>query len=123
MTENWEEEEWNTTPKEKRILARLNIEHNMIYPRKEKPQKPKIQSHSQFNYPGENFTKLNFYEASKGNSGPVGLGGIFRDTIGHTRWVYMDKGGLMTNNEAKMMVVYQGIKIAIRNGYRNLEIK
>lgn len=29
----------------------------------------------------------------------------------------------MTNNEAEMMVAYQGIKIAIRNGYRNLEIE
>jgi len=66
---------------------------------------------------------LNFDKASKGNPGPVGLGGIFRENTGHTRWVYTDKGGLMTNNEEEMMAIYQGFKIAIRNGYRNLEIE
>lgn len=29
----------------------------------------------------------------------------------------------MSNNETKFMAVYQGIKIAIRNGYRKLEIE
>lgn len=53
----------------------------------------------------------------------AGFGGIFRDTMGRTRWVYADKGGIMTNNEAEMTAIYQGIKIAIRKGYRNLEIE
>lgn len=100
LAENWEEEEWNANPKEKRILARLNIEYNMIYPRKERHQRAQTQSQAQFKYPGENFIKLNFDGASKGNPGLAGFGGIFRDSMGRTRWVYADKGGIMTNNEA-----------------------
>lgn len=100
LAETWEEEEWNTTQEEKRILDRLNIEFNMIYPRKEKVQKPKTQSSGHFKHPGENFIKLNFDGASKGNPGPAGLGDIFRDNTGRTRWVFVDKGGIMTNNEA-----------------------
>jgi len=29
----------------------------------------------------------------------------------------------MTNNEAELWAVHQGLRIAIRNGYRNLEIE
>jgi len=29
----------------------------------------------------------------------------------------------MTNNEAELMAVYQGLRIAVRNGYTNLEIE
>ena len=95
----------------------------MIYPQKERHQRSQIQSEAQFRYPGENFIKLNFDGASKGSPGLAGFGGIFRDNMGHTRWVYTDRGGIMTNNEAEMMAAYQGNKIAIRNGYRNLQIE
>jgi len=40
LAENWEEEEWKTNPEERRILAKLNIEYKMIYPRKERHQRP-----------------------------------------------------------------------------------
>lgn len=36
---------------------------------------------------------------------------------------YADHGGIMSNNEVELMVVYQGLIIAIRNGYNNMEIE
>jgi len=66
---------------------------------------------------------LNFDGASKGNPGPAGFGGIFRDSEKHTRWVYAEWGGEMINNEAELWAVYQGLRIAVRNGYMNLEIE
>lgn len=45
------------------------------------------------------------------------------DSQGRTRWVYVDRGGIMSNNEVELMVVYQGIRIAIRNGCTQVEIE
>lgn len=73
--------------------------------------------------PHDGFIKLNFDGASKGNPGPAGYGGAFRDSRGQTRWIYADKGGIISNNEVKFMAAYQGIRIAIRNGYMKLEIE
>lgn len=95
----------------------------MVYPLKERQQRSQTQSPVQFSYPGENFIKLNFDGASKGNPGSTGYGGIFRDSERHTRWVYADWGGIMTNNEAELIAVYQGLRIAVRNGYTKLEIE
>lgn len=39
------------------------------------------------------------------------------------RWIYAEWGGEMTNNEAELWAIHQGLRIAIRNGYRNLEIE
>jgi len=40
-----------------------------------------------------------------------------------TRWIFAEWGGEMTNNEAELWTVHQGLRITIRNGYRNLEIE
>jgi len=77
----------------------------------------------QFSTPTNGFIKLNFDGASKGNPGPTGIGGLFRDDQGRKRRVYVDNGGIMSNNETKLMVVCQGLKIAIRNGYNKLEVE
>jgi len=66
---------------------------------------------------------LNFDGASKGNPGPAGFGGVFRDNEKHTRWVYAEWGGEMTNNEEELWAVHQGLRIAVRNKYMNLEIE
>lgn len=81
------------------------------------------QSPTMFIRPQGGFIKLNFDGVSKGNPGLAGYGGIFRDSQGQTRWIYADRGGMITNNEAEFMAAYQGIKIAIRNGYRKVEIE
>lgn len=95
----------------------------MVYPLKERQQRSQTQSPEKFSYPGENFIKLNFDGASKGNPGLTSFGGIFRDSERRTRWVYADWGGIMTNNEVELMVVYQGLRIVVRNGYTNMEIE
>lgn len=76
-----------------------------------------------FTHPQEGFIKLNFDGASKGNLGPAGYEGIFKDSQDHTGWIYADGGGIMSNNEAEFMAAYQGIRVAIRNGYLKLEIE
>eukprot|EP00253_Pinus_taeda_P027544 PITA_27544 len=87
-----------------------------------RPQTQK-QSAYQFRYPSQPFIKLNFDGASKGNPGPAGFGGIFRDYKNQTRWVYAEGGGEMKKNEAELWAVCQGLRIAVRNGYMNLEIE
>eukprot|EP00253_Pinus_taeda_P010995 PITA_10995 len=123
LSETWEEEDWKMSQEEGRIVAKLNMEFSMIYPRKDKKRNPQAQSPNQFRYPGEHFIKLNFNGASKGNPGPAGLGGVFRDGKGKTRWVFVEWGGEMTKNEAELWAVHQGFRIAIRNRYMNLEIE
>ena len=108
---------------EGRILTKLNMEFGMVYPRKGTQQQNRIQSPENFRYPEKNFIKLNFDGASKGNLGPASFGGIFRDSEKHTRWVYEEWGGEMTNNEVELWAIYQGLRIAVRNGYRNMEIE
>eukprot|EP00253_Pinus_taeda_P002612 PITA_02612 len=123
LSETWQEEDWRMNQEEGGIASKLNMEFSMIYPRKENKNNPQAQSPKQFRYPGEHFIKLNFDRASKGNPGPAGLGGIFRDSKGKTRWVFAEWGGEMTNNEAELRAVHQGLRIAVRNNYMNLEIE
>ena len=99
------------------------MKYEMAHPRKESRQNKQAESPDQFNYPKENFIKLNFDGASKGNPGNDGFGGIFRDNEGNIRWIYTEWGGEMTNNEAELWAVHQGLRIAARNGYRNLELE
>lgn len=96
-------------------------------PRYDSPQlwkepKTRYNDNMHFSCPVAEFIKLNFDGASKGNSSPAGMGGLFRDDQGRTKWIYADNGGFMSNNEAKLMAVRQGLQIAIRNGYNYLEV-
>lgn len=101
-----EEEYGKMNEEERRIVSKLNMDFRMIYPRKENRIEPHIQSPNQFRYPGEHIIKMNFDGASKGNPGPTGLGGVFRDSKRKTRWVFAEWGGEMTNNEAELLAVY-----------------
>lgn len=123
LSETWDQEDWKTSEEENHILRKLNLEPEMVFPNHKKTQVIKNQSPVVFTCPQEGFIKLNFDRASKGNLGPSGYGGIFRDSQGQTRWIYADRGGLMSNNESEFMAVYQGIRIAIRNGYMKLDIE
>eukprot|EP00253_Pinus_taeda_P031603 PITA_31603 len=123
LAEDWNEEEWKKNQEEGQILVNLNMKYEMVYPRKEMRQNKQAQSPEQFNYPKENFIKLNFDGASKGNPGNAAFGGIFRDSEQNIRWIYAEWGGEMTNNEAELWAVHQGLRIAARNNYRNLEIE
>lgn len=53
-----------------------------------------------FSWSSTGFIKLNFDGASKGNPGLAGMGGLFRDDHGKTKWINADNSGFMNNNEA-----------------------
>eukprot|EP00253_Pinus_taeda_P015705 PITA_15705 len=124
LAENWVDEDWKTKEAEIEILKKLNVEQGMIFHQASKQNfQLANQSRSVFRKPLEGFIKLNCDRAAKGNPGPAGFGGIFRNGEGFTEWIYTERGGTMTNNEEEFMAVYQGLKIARRNGYRKLEIE
>eukprot|EP00253_Pinus_taeda_P008502 PITA_08502 len=124
LAENWADKDWKTTDAETEILKKINVEQGMIYQQVSKQNRQLAnQSRSVFRKPPEGFIKLNCDGTAKGDPGPAGFGGIFRNEDGATEWIYAEHGGTMTNNEAEFMAVYQGLKIARRNGYRKLEIE
>lgn len=124
LAEAWEQEDQKTTPEEGQILTSLNLKQSMVYPQKQKNnQSNHIQSQNKLKFPHEDFIKLNFVGASKGNLGLAGFRGISKDIQGQTKWVYANSGGIMSNNEVELMTHYEGIRIAIPNGYAKLEIE
>ena len=94
----------------------------MVHHKQTSRHEMRIQSPDKFSYPRGNFIKLNFDGDSKGNPGEAGFGSIFRDSNNQVRWIFADWGGEMTNNEAEFWALHQGLRIAVRNGYTNLEI-
>ena len=85
LAEVWTEENWKTSEEEAEILRRLNLEQGMVFQQKKKQQQPiAAQSLAVFRRPQEGFIKLNFDRATKGNPGPTGYGGIFRNSQGDT---------------------------------------
>lgn len=100
LAENWADEDWKTTEAEIEILKKLNVEQGLIYHQKSKQNHQTAnQSGAVYRKPPEVFIKLNFDGAAKGNPGPAGFGGIFRNGEGVTDWIYDEHGGTMTNNE------------------------
>lgn len=53
--------------------------------------------------------KINYDEASKGNPGQVGEGGIFQDSKGLVWKIYAMDLGFTMNNEAELMEVKPGL--------------
>eukprot|EP00253_Pinus_taeda_P015299 PITA_15299 len=123
LVERWVAEDWKADSGEDHILKSLNLTYEMVHNRQAARNTTSNQSQDRFEYPKGNFVKLNFDGASKGNPGNTGFGGIFRDSQQNTRWIFADWGGEMTNNEAKLWAVHQGLQIVIHNGYRNLVIE
>jgi len=122
LVDKWESDDWKTNSEEQEILNKLNLKLEMVHFKCSAHHDMRIQSPDKFRYPRDHFGKLNFDGASKGNPGEAGFGGIFRDNNNQVRWIFADWGGQMTNNEAKFWALHQGLRIAIRNGYTNLEI-
>ena len=56
--------------------------------------------------------KLNFDGASKGNPGPAGFGGIFRNSQGDIQAIYYGSIGWDTNNSAELEGLWQGLNLA-----------
>lgn len=123
LGEDWCAEDWKTDFTGNNILKKLNLSYEMTRQNQSNRQSKGNQASEKFKYPKPNFIKLNFDGASKGNPGQAGFGGIFRDSKKNTRWIYAEGGGEMTNNEAELWAIHEGLSIAIRNGYTNMEIE
>lgn len=123
LAHTWNVKDWEMTPEEDQILRRLNMHQGMVAPQMWKEPMTGYIGTKNFSRPMARFIKLNFDGASKGNPGPAGIGGLFRNDQGRTTWIYSDNGGIMRNNEAEYMAVNQGLKIEIKNIYNNLEVE
>eukprot|EP00253_Pinus_taeda_P013029 PITA_13029 len=122
LADKWDGEDWKANPMEGEMLNRLNLKFEMVFHKQNSPHTMRNNSADKFYYPKDDFIKLNFDGASKGNPGDAGFGGIFRDSNNQVRWIFAEWGGEMTNNEAEFWALHQGLQIAVRNGYSNLEI-
>eukprot|EP00253_Pinus_taeda_P033781 PITA_33781 len=122
LADKWVGEDWKANPMEEEILNKLNLKYEMVFHKQNPNHEMRSNSPDKFCYPKENFIKLNFDGASKGNPSEAGFGGIFRDNSNQVRWIFAEWGGEMTNNEAEFWALHQGLRIAVRNGYSNLEI-
>jgi len=123
LSEKWNEVDWEVTKEEEWIMRRLNLNQGMIAPQLWKERKIRYNDNMNFSWPTSRFIKLNFDGASKGNPGPAGMGDLFRDDQGRMKWIYANNDGFMRNNKAELMAVRQGLQIAIRNSYNNLEVE
>ena len=54
---------------------------------------------------------MNFDGASKGNPGPAGFGGIFRNSQGDALAIYYGSIGWDTNNSAELEGLWQGLNL------------
>ena len=66
------------------------------------------------------FIKLNFDGASKGNPGPAGGEGVFRNSQGEILHIYTINLGHSTNNSAELNAMVKGLNIAIYKGFEKL---
>ena len=55
--------------------------------------------------------KLNFDGSSKGNTGPMGFGGVCHDSMGSILSVFYGSFGTDSNNAAKIEWILQGVRI------------
>eukprot|EP00253_Pinus_taeda_P020218 PITA_20218 len=73
--------------------------------------------------PAPNSFKLKFDGVTKGNPGPVGYGGVFRDEMGTIRHIYHGNIGIDTNNAAELEGIWKGICIAEQENLYPLEVE
>eukprot|EP00253_Pinus_taeda_P022541 PITA_22541 len=93
LVDKWVGEDWKANPVEEEILNRLNLKFEMVFHKQNPNHEMRSKSPDKFCYPKENFIKLNFDGASKGNPGEAGFGGIFRDSSNKVRWIFAEWGG------------------------------
>eukprot|EP00253_Pinus_taeda_P018718 PITA_18718 len=93
LVDKWVGEDWKANPVEEEILNRLNLKFEMVFHKLNPNHELRSKSPDKFCYPKENFIKLNFDGASKGNPGEAGFGGIFRDNSNQVRWIFAEWGG------------------------------
>ncbi|GLJ49218.1 hypothetical protein SUGI_1039240 [Cryptomeria japonica] len=73
--------------------------------------------------PQQNWVKLNFDGASKGNPRRAGGGGVFRNAEGNIMAVYAETYGWESAYYAEASALLRGIQIAAEHGWTRLEIE
>ena len=104
-------------------MERLNLSPRMLMPNSWKQKPNPRDSSNHFVFPLEDFIKLNFYGATKGNLGAASSGGVFRDHQGNTIQLFAMDYGTMSNNEAKLYALKQGLEIARRENFQKIEVE
>jgi ribonuclease HI len=79
-----------------------------------------LQSPDRWSPPPSSFIKLNFDGASKGNPGPAGEGGVFRNSQGEILHIYTINLGHSTNNASKLNAMVKGLNITLHKGFHKL---
>ena len=80
-------------------------------PYKGPPRPPRNQSQSSDHWspPPQQIFKLNFDGAAKGNPGPVGIGGVIRNSEGSILGVFWGVIGETTNNVVEIKALMTGL--------------
>jgi hypothetical protein len=73
--------------------------------------------------PPEDFVKLNFDGASKGNPGAVGYGVVIRNHYGHILDIAAGPLGHSTKNVAELWGLIKGLQLAIKNNYTKMIVE
>lgn len=105
---SWQEEDLPKQPKEAVIWQKWQLKIP-ITPNTNRQSSPESQP---WTPPPQGIFKLNFDGASKGNSGPAGFGGIFRNSQGDALAIYYGSIGWDTNNSAELEGLWQGLNLA-----------
>ena len=103
---SWQDEDLPKQPKEISIWQNWQLKISII------PNSNRQRTHdSQLHWtpPPPGIFKMNFDGASKGNPGPAGFGGIFRNSQGDSLAIYYGSIGWDTNNSAELEGLWQGL--------------
>jgi len=79
----WNGEDWEVMQEEEQILKKFNLNQGIVSPHLCKEPMSVYNGTIHYTRPPDGFIKLNFDGASKGNPGPAGIGGLFRDIVGN----------------------------------------
>ena len=120
--QNWSDTDLTNTPSELSILRHWTPLPSL----QDLPSSPLTppSSSSYFWSPlPEDFIKLNFDGASKGNPGAAGFGVVFRNHHGHILLISAGFLGHSTNNAAELWGLIKGLELAIKNDFAKLIVE
>eukprot|EP00253_Pinus_taeda_P013241 PITA_13241 len=119
---SWIAEDLPSTPTEKSIWDnwQITLSHQIASKSNNSNQQEKDKC---WTPPPPNLFQLNFDGASKGNPGPSGFGGVFRDHTGTLHLLYLGSNGWDTNNSSELEGLWQGLLQAQKHNLFPLKIE
>jgi len=119
----WNEQDLKAPPPELIILQNWGITSLPVSIHPNRSATQETPSPEVWSPPSTGFIKLNFDGASKGNPGPAGYGGIFRNHLGHAIMSFHGFIGQDTNNGAELEGLIHGLILALQNNWFPLVIE